>query len=185
MSADDTASAVTYARQWVACRFPRVPLDEIESCSNLALARALRQYDSRKGGRIGYLRYKIRWGIVDELRLARIVGKPNVAKRPIAEVSNSLNAAEMRGVVESLREPGRDPEALAMQSEDAARLRAALRTLKPRWQRLLRLYYAGGLSLREAGLQLGIGEARASQIRKAAIARLREMLCVRMPEVWR
>lgn len=76
------------------------------------------------------------------------------------------------------RIPSKDmtPYDACSRKEDFALLREYLERLKPRQSRVLRLYYFGGLGLKEIGAQLGVGEARVSQIHKQAISEIRRMM---------
>jgi len=52
----------------------------------------------------------------------------------------------------------------------------AVKQLSPRHQRVLQLYYAGGMTMREIGNRLGVNESRVSQVHKVAISHLEQRL---------
>jgi RNA polymerase sigma factor for flagellar operon FliA len=78
-----------------------------------------------------------------------------------------------------------DPFSLCLRSEMSELLAQAIDGLPERERQLLALYYFGELTMKEAGVVLGIGEARVSQLHSAAIMRLRahmaELLRARKP----
>lgn len=69
-----------------------------------------------------------------------------------------------------------DPWHLCLRAEMIALLRQALAELPPRKRQALTLYHFQGLTMKEVGAALGVGESRVSQIHSAAIARLRVRL---------
>ncbi len=58
-------------------------------------------------------------------------------------------------------------------------LAGAMDTLKPRYRRIVELYYFEGVTMRDAGRELGINESRVSQILTAARAQMRRYLTAR------
>jgi RNA polymerase sigma factor for flagellar operon FliA len=66
-----------------------------------------------------------------------------------------------------------DPFLLCLHSEMMGLLARAIEELPERERQLLALYYYEELTMKEAGIVLGIGEARVSQLHSAAIIRLR------------
>jgi RNA polymerase sigma factor (sigma-70 family) len=69
----------------------------------------------------------------------------------------------------------RSPFESCSMEEDLALLRSCIDRLNPRWRRVLELYYFGGVGLKQIGAELGVGEARVSQIHKRAIEELRRI----------
>jgi RNA polymerase sigma factor (sigma-70 family) len=61
------------------------------------------------------------------------------------------------------------------------RVRSAMTCLPPRQREVLERYYGQSLTLREAGLRMGISEARACQLHGRAIQNLRRQLSVAFP----
>ena len=74
------------------------------------------------------------------------------------------------------RQSQEDPLSLLVSSEFRARLATAIAALPERESRLLSLYYAEELNLREIGAILEVNESRVSQLHSQAISRLRVML---------
>jgi RNA polymerase sigma factor for flagellar operon FliA len=68
--------------------------------------------------------------------------------------------------------PDTQPEALCAGSELRGKLRQTLRTLPPRYQKVIALYYDDDRSMREIGRELGVHESRVSQVHKAALAKM-------------
>lgn len=69
-----------------------------------------------------------------------------------------------------------DPYSRALRAEMKTLLRKAIAELPDRQRDVLRLYHFGGLSMREVGSALGIGESRVSQIHTSALIQLRSRL---------
>jgi RNA polymerase sigma factor FliA len=63
-----------------------------------------------------------------------------------------------------------------LRKEDSSRVRFYLAHLKPRHRAVLELYYFKEIGLKEIGRQLGVGEARVSQIHKSAVTELKRLL---------
>lgn len=66
-------------------------------------------------------------------------------------------------------------------NEDLTHLRSYMMHLKPRYGRVLHLYYFKEMGLKEIGEELGVGEARVSQIHKQALEELRQIIGARNP----
>ncbi|MEK6608307.1 MAG: sigma-70 family RNA polymerase sigma factor [Myxococcota bacterium] len=66
-----------------------------------------------------------------------------------------------------------DPEQLASQGEERARVAEAFATLPVRLQAVLSLYYVQERTLREIGAELGVTESRVCQLHGEAIAKMR------------
>jgi RNA polymerase sigma factor FliA len=71
---------------------------------------------------------------------------------------------------------GHTPFDACCQNEHAGLLRTCIEKLKPRQRQVLELYYFREMGLKEIGEQLGVGEARTSQIHKQAITELRRLI---------
>lgn len=68
--------------------------------------------------------------------------------------------------------PDSHPDTLCAKEELRSVLRTALDTLPERYQRVVLLYYANELTMKEIGNMLGINESRVSQIHKAALEKM-------------
>ncbi|MEJ2008478.1 MAG: FliA/WhiG family RNA polymerase sigma factor [Acidobacteriota bacterium] len=79
-----------------------------------------------------------------------------------------------------------NPFALCERAEMSGLLEQAMSKLPPRKRQLLELYYFKGLTMREAGIRMGVCESRVSQIHSAAVAslktRMNEILLSRQKE---
>ena len=60
--------------------------------------------------------------------------------------------------------------------EGSGMLRKYVAELKPRYRQVLEMYYFEDLGLKQIGERLGVGEARVSQIHKAAVSELRRLV---------
>lgn len=69
-----------------------------------------------------------------------------------------------------------DPFSRTLRAEMNTLLRNAINDLPDRQRDVLRLYHFGGLSMKEVGSALGIGESRVSQIHTTALIQLRSRL---------
>jgi RNA polymerase sigma factor for flagellar operon FliA len=74
--------------------------------------------------------------------------------------------------------PSKDqtPFEACSKSEDFKLLRTYIKELKPRQRRVLELYYFKEMGLKDIGEQMGVGEARISQIHKQAVTELRRLI---------
>lgn len=68
--------------------------------------------------------------------------------------------------------PDSHPDTMCAREELRNLLRTALETLPERYQRVVLLYYANELTMKEIGNMLGINESRVSQIHKAALEKM-------------
>lgn len=75
---------------------------------------------------------------------------------------------------------GDDPFSLCLREEMKSHLIHAMDGLEMRERQVLELYYGDELTMREVGTVLSIGESRVSQIRSAAMMRLRGRLTARL-----
>jgi RNA polymerase sigma factor FliA len=74
--------------------------------------------------------------------------------------------------------PSKDqtPYEACSKGEDFKLLRKYIKERKPRQRRVLELYYFKEVGLKEIGEQMGVGEARISQIHKQAVSELRQLI---------
>jgi RNA polymerase sigma factor for flagellar operon FliA len=69
-----------------------------------------------------------------------------------------------------------NPDVLTGRRQLSSVLSSAMETLPERYQAVIRLYYAGEMTMREIGEELGINESRVSQIHRIALERLAQNL---------
>ncbi len=69
-----------------------------------------------------------------------------------------------------------NPDVLTGKRELQSVLSTAMKTLPPRYQSVIRLYYEGDKTMREIGDSLGINESRVSQIHRAALEKMAQNL---------
>ena len=78
--------------------------------------------------------------------------------------------------VDQLPSKDQTPFEACSKTQDFKLLRTHLKELKPRLRQVLELYYFKEMGLKEIGAQLGVGEARISQIHKQAVTELRRLI---------
>lgn len=159
-----------------------VDADDLFSAALIGLIDAVDRFEPDRGVPFeAYASLRIRGAIVDELRRADERGRGQHADdTPKAISLDLLVEDEWQAFL------GRADDAIeeAFEREDlAARLKRALSTLPPRQREVLARYYGDELTLREAGVRMGISEARACQLHGRAIFNLRRALAVRLPRV--
>ena len=138
--------------------------EDLRSIGTLAMLQALNKYQPERSDRlIGYLIFKIRYGIFDAIReqdhTRRVGGKP---KREDFETATRR-----------LPDRSESPERLAIQAD----VWRHVGKLPARLGRLLKFYYCDQLTMREIGERLGVNESRISQLHAQALRLLRaEML---------
>lgn len=94
--------------------------------------------------------------------------------------SGCLDAPAVSGGAQSigelLRDPGLGPEALVEAGEWVAAVGRAIKTLRKRERFVILASYVEERRLADIGVELGVSEARVSQIRSEALAKLRRNL---------
>ena len=68
------------------------------------------------------------------------------------------------------------PDRLYARGELRSKLSSAIKTLPPRYQEVVTLYYDRDLTMKEIGNILGVNESRVSQIHKSALAKMQNAL---------
>ncbi len=97
--------------------------------------------------------------------------------RPLSSLDEPINGnGKLRGNYIPDESGGQDPESMAGQALKATAIDAALETLLPREERILRLRFWGGLTLEEVGAMFGLTRERIRQIEKEALQKLRHPL---------
>lgn len=72
--------------------------------------------------------------------------------------------------------PETDPDHIFAQEQMREVLGRAMRTLPPRYQQVVQLYYSSQMTMKEIGAALGVNESRVSQIHKGALEKLNAAL---------
>ncbi len=122
--------------------------------------------DTEVAGRLGISLARYR----DRLRTASVV---------TVSLSEQRQRDEEEGadLAERVADPAAvDPEAAAVTADLVVSLAAEIRTLVPRQQLVLSLYYSDGLTFREIGEVLGVAESRVCQIHTEIVLALRGRL---------
>jgi RNA polymerase sigma factor for flagellar operon FliA len=112
---------------------------------------------------------------IDHLR--RIIAQLDVLHVAGQQVATSNDQSDTMDVIESapnLDDP--DPFELCLQGEMKAHLAEAISKLSEREQLILSLYYREELTMKEIAKVVGVALSRVSQIRQAAMIKLRESL---------
>jgi RNA polymerase sigma factor FliA len=68
------------------------------------------------------------------------------------------------------------PDEFYARTELRDRLSTAIKTLPPRYQEVVTLYYERDLTMKEIGELMGVNESRVSQIHKSALERMQAAL---------
>lgn len=111
----------------------------------------------------------------DEKRLSRTIVRINTIEStsPLASVEHGDDANLPAALLPA--EPER-PDAAYERTEVQDRVRAAIRSLPWREQKVIGLYYYGEVTMKQIGREIGVNESRVSQLHARAIRRLREAL---------
>lgn len=146
-----------------------VGADDLASAGMVGLIDAVDRYEPDRGVPFeAYAILRIRGAILDELRSA------TGGRR--AETTTQLSLDELLEAGDHTL-PVYDGRAADGAEQDVAqRVESALRYLPDRQREVIARYYGDALTLREAGLRMGISEARACQLHGRAIETLRRAL---------
>jgi RNA polymerase sigma factor for flagellar operon FliA len=152
----------------------QVDIEDLEQEGVLGLMDAVKRFDpSQNVPFVSYAKFRIRGAIIDYLRSIDPLSRDTRRKVKQAESdfgkTISLDATtEHRDTALKESRIVADPKPLElenlMRAEESAAIDRAIAKLKPRWQEAVRLYYFEGLSMKEAGAQMGLNESRISQI---------------------
>ena len=154
--------------------------DDMLSAALIGLIDAVDRFEPGRGVPFeAYASLRIRGAMVDELRRVDERGRG-------ADPETNPRAVSLDGLVEeewqaflAVSDEWLDEE---FELEDLrGRVQIAIDNLPPRQREVLARYYADSLTLREAGVRMGISEARACQLHGRAITNLRRALAVRLP----
>ena len=156
--------------------------DDLFSAALLGLIDAVDRFQPQRGVPFeAYASLRIRGAIVDELRRVDERGRGIHAGDIPKAVSLDLLVEDDWQAFLARADDAIDD---AFEQEDLfGRLKGALSGLPPRQREVIARYYGDELTLREAGMRMGISEARACQLHGRAIVNLRRALAVRMPHV--
>lgn len=111
----------------------------------------------------------------DEKRLSRTIVRINTIEStsPLASVEHGDEVNLPAALLPA--EPER-PDVAYERTEVQDRVRAAIRSLPWREQKVIGLYYYGEVTMKQIGREIGVNESRVSQLHGRAIRRLREAL---------
>jgi len=156
--------------------------DDLISAAFIGLIDAVDRFEPGRGVPFeAYASLRIRGAMIDELRRTGERSRNTDAEDQPRTVSlDGLLEDDWRDTL-AAPDDGFDD---AFEREDlCSRVQVALDGLPPRQRELLARYYADSMTLREAGVRMGISEARACQLHGRAIVNLRRALSVVMPRV--
>ena len=148
-------------------------LDDVTSSAYVGLIEASRRFRPASGVKFtSFARYRVRGAVLDSLRALDHLTR---GQRTAVKQTAALPAWDSGPVPHPDELPSHDggPEEAGIASERSHALARALTLLPSRQQRILRAYYADGLTMREVGLLIGVNESRVSQIHAHALAALR------------
>src|SRR5206468_1428763 len=111
----------------------------------------------------------------DERRLGRTIVRINTIEStsPLAAGEHLDESSLPPALVPS--EPDA-PDAAYEKMETRERVRAAIRSLPWREQKVIGLYYYGEVTMKQIGAEIGVNESRVSQLHARAVRRLRDAL---------
>jgi RNA polymerase sigma factor FliA len=160
--------------------------DDLESAALIGLIDAVDRFEPERGIPFeGYASLRIRGAVLDEVRRVDELGRADRRRQRAAaaqgEAGSYHGTVSLDDLIERGYHGGAEQDELAerYEAEDLRmRVRSAMTCLPPRQREVLERYYGQSLTLREAGLRMGISEARACQLHGRAIQNLRRELAV-------
>lgn len=160
--------------------------DDLESAALIGLIDAVDRFQPERGVPFeGYATLRIRGAVLDEVRRVDELGRADRRRQRAAVAQGEEGSYQGTVSLDELLERGyhggaeQDELAERYEAEDLrSRVRSAMACLPPRQHEVLERYYGQSLTLREAGLRMGISEARACQLHGRAIQNLRRQLAV-------
>jgi RNA polymerase sigma factor for flagellar operon FliA len=163
--------------------------DDIESAALIGLIDAVDRFDPGRGVPFeGYASLRIRGAVLDEVRRVDELGRADRRRQRAAaaqgEAGSYQGTVSLEVDIDRGFHRGAEQDELAerYEAEDLrTRVRSAMTCLPPRQREVVERYYGQSLTLREAGLRMGISEARACQLHGRAIHNLRRQLSVVFP----
>ena len=161
---------------------PVTDSDDLASAAFLGLIDAVDRFEPGRGVPFeAYARLRIRGAMIDELRRTSERSRTATPEQQPRMMSLDGILDDGRSDMLPVGDGGLDDR---FEEEDLrGRVQVALDTLPVRQREVLTHYYKDELTLRQAGAQMGISEARACQLRGRAIVNLRRALLVRLPQV--
>jgi RNA polymerase sigma factor FliA len=166
----------TYAKH----RIRGAILDSLRQCDTAS--REMRRWQKRVDTVIGELSARLHRApeeaeIAQELEIGVVrLRSIRVQARSLEQVSSSSRPNDELPEPEIPTQPATYPDSICAQRELSGVLAQAVKELSPRHQSVLRLYYSGGMTMREIGNRLGVKESRICQVHKVAISRLGDSL---------
>ena len=143
---------------------PRWDHEDLMAYGQIALLRALDSYKRGKGNQQRYLQVKVRYGILDQIRVL-----DHTRRIYRWRAACQLDDGEGGLMFEPI-DAGPAPDETA----DTARVWQFVEAIPdPRLREIIRLYYAEDLSMREVGHRLGVSEALVSKLHRRAIGIMR------------
>jgi RNA polymerase sigma factor for flagellar operon FliA len=167
-----------------------VEFDELVNTGVIGLIKAIEKYDEKKAKFSTYAYIKIRGEILDYLRKLDFLPRSVREKIKSGEIENlreeiiSFISIEEKLFADSDRLTVKDtlssdsptPEEELLVKDAKERLTEAIKKLSEKEQLVLQLIFVEELDLKSIGEILGISVSRVSQIKSAAIRKLREIL---------
>lgn len=151
-----------------------VERDDIDQAARMGLIDAALRFDAARGATFEtFARWRINGAVRDYLRSLDCVSKEERAKINAGEASERV---ELR-VDDLYLEPRavqRTPEEASMAAQFAAQLRNLVEGLSGRQRTIVRQYYYHDQTMAAIGGELGVNEARISQVHKRTIETLRQ-----------
>lgn len=145
--------------------------EDAVDCAVDGLLRSAHRYDPSRGAKAStWVVGNVRWALWERAKWYARHPQPGSLDEPNPDLQDGVTYMESL----EYRGPGPVDHALYGEFEDA--VRAAREGLPERQRRVLELYQDDGLTLAEIARLLGVCEARVFQLRRQALASLRETL---------
>lgn len=153
---------------------PAIDAEDLQQNAYLAMLRLARRYDPALKIPFGaYLKARLRGSMLDTVRVEARQSK----RDRLGVAAEEVEPTDERGLLSLLVAKDECPEQGAQRAKIIALLnRAARDCLTRRQRRALALLYYRGLTMKQAGALLGVGESRMSQIHATIMNHLRDHL---------
>lgn len=156
------------ARRLAASVPKNIPVDDLISDGMVRVLAKIDGYDESLGKFSMWANFNLRAGMIDAIRKWAHRRDDSAGPTPAMCAVGELEAV-LAGEILS-------------PAIDATSAWSLLDDLRPRHKQVMQAYYRDGLSMLEIGTMLGVSESRICQIHKAALAKLRALLCPTKPQ---
>ncbi len=160
---------------------PQIDFDDLEAAGRLGLAHAAARFDPARGISFGaFARRRVLGAMIDHLRSTDMLSRDDRKRHrdgglPFFVLQLRLIDETDDGIAEPASvEP--TPAEWLQRTHVCRQVQRAIGRLPHRERYVIRQHFYRGRALRAIGLDLGVGEARTSQLKQRALERLRYWL---------